>query len=78
MRGQLSAEMLILMALILGLIFIAYTQLNKSVTKAATSVDTQSDQLLNATKNCDQDPAACDSMGSTYECVAGRCVQKTS
>ncbi len=66
MRGQLSAEMLILLALILGLVFIVYTQLSKTVNNAGNAVDTQSTQLLAAT-NCQQQ-SDCDTLGPGYTC----------
>jgi hypothetical protein len=74
MRGQLSAEMLILLALILALVFIVYTQLSKSVNNAGNAVDQQTGQLMTATAACSSD-ADCARLGADFTCSSSRCVK---
>ena len=54
-RGQLSAEMLILLVLILALVAIVYTQLTKTVDNTSKGVDVKSQDTLNAGNACTSD-----------------------
>lgn len=75
-RGQLSAEMLILLVIILALVAIVFTQLNKVGDKTAASIDAKTDQLTAAANygpacSTDSDcdpllyPKGCQSVGTT-------------
>lgn len=50
MKGQLSAEMLILLMLIIGLVVIVYTQMNNSVNKIGKTVQDNTDTVTQAGK----------------------------
>ncbi len=50
MRGQLSAEMLILIVVVIAVIAIAASQLMKTADNTAGRIDAQSDKLLNKTE----------------------------
>lgn len=70
MKGQLSIEMLIVLALILGLVFIVYTQLNKAGAAASQKIERDTatilgDQLCREDRDC-PDGLRCDTS-------AGRC-----
>ena len=47
LKGQLSAEMLIILAIILGIVFIAFTQMTKSAKDVSASVDKKTGELIN-------------------------------
>ena len=73
MKGQLSAEMLIVLAIILGLVFIAFTQLTKITEDVSKSVDDKTQQLINANELRPQDvpcsdDSDCDRFESTWTC----------
>jgi len=49
MRGQLSAEMLIMVTVVLAIVAIAASQLLSGASGAADQIETQSDSLYNTT-----------------------------
>ncbi len=46
LKGQLSAEMLIILVIILGIVFIAFTQMTKSAKEMGGAVDAKTQQLI--------------------------------
>ena len=79
MKGQLSAEMLILIALVLGLIFIVYTQLSKTVTDTSKAVDTRAGDILTASGGCTDDDNCTKVLGkgATCDTATGMCSKPT-
>jgi hypothetical protein len=73
-RGQLSAEMLILLALILGLVFIVYSQMTKSVEDVSGTVDESTERLSNAARinpsdyRCGESDKACQKIDEDWTC----------
>ncbi len=55
-KGQLSAEMLILLVLILALVAIVYTQMTKTVNTAAKGMDVKTEDALHAGNGCTSTP----------------------
>lgn len=78
MRGQLSAEMLILLMLIIGLVIIVYSSMNKNVANVASAVDKNTDTTIQIAKtrvSCDND-AFCRNLGFTQGCGSDKyCVE---
>ena len=52
MRGQLSAEMLILLVLVLALVAVAFTYLTKAVNTAGAGVQAKTDDALKVGDAC--------------------------
>ena len=50
MKGQLSAEMLVLIAVVIAVVAIAATQLIKSAEKSSNEIDKRSDDVLATTE----------------------------
>ncbi|MEM3362489.1 MAG: hypothetical protein QXH71_03650 [Candidatus Anstonellaceae archaeon] len=50
LRGQISAEMLIVLVLILGLVFIIYSQLSSNVKTLSKSTAEKTEKIVNMTK----------------------------
>ena len=50
MRGQLSAEMLIILALLLGLALIAFVQMTKNVKDVGAASEKKTQQLIEASE----------------------------
>jgi len=73
MKGQLSAEMLIVLAIILGLVFIAFTQMTKSTRDISNAVDSRTGSMIEQTRfrvseiKCNDD-VDCRSFNSTWTC----------
>lgn len=70
MRGQLSAEMLILLMLIIGLVIIVYSSMNRNVANVANAVDQNTDTTLQMAKTrvkCDNDDY-CKNLGFADGC----------
>ncbi len=53
MRGQLSAEMLILLALVLGLLLVAYTYMSKTVDNTGKQIDRQTARTIAESTYCE-------------------------
>ena len=51
MKGQLSAEMLILIAVVIAVVAIAATRLISTAEKSSDSIDKQSSTMLNMSEN---------------------------
>ncbi len=51
MKGQLSAEMLILIAVILALVALVASQLMTTAEKTSTQINAQTDELLESTES---------------------------
>jgi len=82
-RGQLSAEMLILLVLILALVAIVYTQMTKTVNKAGEGVDVKTWDTLHAGSYCTSiDECTSSTPGSQLKCdipagqTSGHCAYK--
>ncbi|MFH1095071.1 MAG: hypothetical protein V1728_02540 [Candidatus Micrarchaeota archaeon] len=62
MKGQLSAEMLILLALVLGLLLVAYTYMSNTVKKTGDQVNAQTARVIAESTYCEKnsksDPCA--------------------
>ena len=74
MKGQLSAEMLIVLAIILGLVLIAFTQMTKSTKEIGAAVDKKTDTLVAQAQLIPQDIACsknsdCMRFNSTWTCA---------
>jgi len=54
-KAQISAEMIIVMAALIGIAIVLVTKLQKSSKKAASAVDNKSDKLINQINNFDSD-----------------------
>lgn len=67
LRGQLSVEMLILVALVLGLVFIVYTSMTNSAQKAADTVSANTDTVLRASTKCLSDDD-CTKVDKSWSC----------
>ena len=71
MRGQLSAEMLILLALVLGLLLVAYTYMSKTVNDTGKHIDAQTARVLAESTYC-TDSGPCGKLelgdGRTADC----------
>lgn len=52
MKGQLSAEMLILIVVILAVVALVSTQLFKTGQKLGTEIDSKTDTIVNESKAC--------------------------
>ncbi|MFH1306258.1 MAG: hypothetical protein ABIH83_01195 [Candidatus Micrarchaeota archaeon] len=83
MRGQLSAEMLIILAIILGLVFIVFTQMTKTVKDTGEAVDERTGKLINATALSAEEMACvkdadCEKVDDAWECDVskGHCTEK--
>lgn len=63
-KGQISAEMLIVLVLILGLVFIIYSQLSSNVKKMSASTEQKTQQIIEATKPIPDDISCVDD----YDC----------
>lgn len=75
MRGQLSAEMLILLVLVLALVAIAFTYMNKAVNSAGEETQAKTDDALKVGNFCSS-PSDCGS--NNLECDAtSHCAYKT-
>lgn len=75
MRGQLSAEMLILLVLVLALVAIAFTYMTKAVNTAGEGVQDKTDDALKVGNACSPGD---DCGSSNLMCDAtGRCAYKT-
>ncbi|MFA5108054.1 MAG: hypothetical protein WC492_00805 [Candidatus Micrarchaeia archaeon] len=72
MKGQLSAEMLIIMVLVLGLAFIAYTQMAKTTKNVGDAMDTKANDLINKTTYSAGD-AACSTDADCQKLGFGSC-----
>lgn len=80
MKGQLSAEMLIVLAIILGLIFIVFAQMAKSTKDVSSAVDERTGMLIEGAKfkpmdaSCSKD-VDCERFNRTWSCdtVKGYC-----
>lgn len=73
MKGQLSAEMLIVLAIILGLVLIAFTQMTKSTKDISESVNQKTDELIAQNELRPQDipcsrPDDCERFNATWSC----------
>ena len=73
MRGQLSAEMLIILVLILGIAFIAFTQMSKNVKDVGAASDKKTQQLIDSTTLLAQEvpcirDADCEKFNDTWRC----------
>jgi uncharacterized protein (UPF0333 family) len=76
-KGQLSAEMLILLVLILALVAIVYTQMTKTVSNAAAGVDVKSWDILHAGNACSGEfDCTNNTAGSQLTCTSGKCAYK--
>jgi hypothetical protein len=75
MRGQLSAEMLILLVLVLALVAIAFTYMTKAVNTAGEGAQAKTDDALKVGDFCST-PNDCGS--NNLDCDAtGHCAYKT-
>ena len=77
-KGQLSAEMLILLVLILALVAVVYTQLTNTVNETSKGVDIKTQDALNVGNYCDS-VSQCnpkDTEGSQLDCVNNKCAYK--
>ena len=67
MRGQLSAEMLILLALVLGLLLVAYTYMSGSMDKAGKQIDQRADRVFIESTTCSlENSSPCDQFGNAH------------
>ena len=74
MKGQLSAEMLIVLAIVLGLVFIVFTQMTKTTKDVSEAVDERGEELIDKSKqriSCSDD-ADCQPFNYN-QCVNGYC-----
>jgi uncharacterized protein (UPF0333 family) len=73
MKGQLSAEMLIVLAIVLVLALIAFTQMTKSTKDVGAAVDAKTDALINGMELVAEDTRCykdsdCARFNSTWSC----------
>ena len=77
MRGQLSAEMLILLVLVLALVAVAFTYMTKAVNTAGDGMQAKTDDAMKIGNFCSAGGNECGS-GGNLECDAtSRCAYKT-
>jgi uncharacterized protein (UPF0333 family) len=72
MKGQLSAEMLILIAVIIAVVAIAATRLIDTAQDSSESIDTQSEQMLDKTKHAVRGKAG-DFCTVDEDCISESC-----
>jgi uncharacterized protein (UPF0333 family) len=75
-KGQLSAEMIILVVVILAIVAIVASSLISSAKQTSSSVNQATDKItghLNYTCITDND---CNDFGSDYKCTLGECSNK--
>ncbi|MBN2478267.1 class III signal peptide-containing protein [Candidatus Micrarchaeota archaeon] len=72
MKGQLSAEMLILLAVVLAIVALVAYQLVGTAEKAQQSVNTQSEELLEDVDSFSKGDAG-DFCTSDEDCKSGNC-----
>ncbi|MCL6089292.1 MAG: hypothetical protein M1530_04000 [Candidatus Marsarchaeota archaeon] len=76
-KGQLSAEMLILLVLILALVAIVYTQMTKTVNSAAAGVDVKTWDMLHAGNACNlESDCTNNTAGSQLTCTNSKCAYR--
>ena len=73
MRGQLSAEMLIVLVVILGLAVILASVMLKSANKAAANVEQKTDTVINASSGTAIRAATGDYCVVNADCETGSC-----
>lgn len=73
MRGQLSAEMLIILVVILGVAVLVASVMLKSANKAADKVNAKTDAVLNATDSAALRGASGEYCVSDADCQSGSC-----
>ena len=73
MRGQLSAEMLIILVVILGVAVLVASVMLKSANKAADKVSAKTDTVLNATDAASLRGASGEYCVSDADCQSGSC-----
>ena len=72
-RGQLSAEMLIVLVVILGLAVILASTMLKSASKAAAGADAKTDEVLKASDSGVAKGVGGDYCTSDSDCTSGSC-----
>ena len=72
-KGQLSAEMLVVLVVILGVAVILASTLLKSANKAAASADAKTNAVLEASDNGTLKGAIGDYCASNADCESGSC-----
>ncbi len=75
MRGQLSAEMLILLVLVLALVAVAFTYMTKAVNTAGEGMQARTDDAVKVGNACSAD-SDCGSPNLACD-ATGRCAYKT-
>ncbi|MEM4166453.1 MAG: hypothetical protein QW153_01360 [Candidatus Bilamarchaeaceae archaeon] len=73
MKGQLSAEMLILIVVIIAIVAIAATQLLNQAKSAAQQINSTSTSIMEKAKICDTDSDCSCLGGKVGRCVSGIC-----
>lgn len=73
MKGQLSAEMLVVLVVILGLAVILASTLMKSASKAANAADQKTAAVLEASENGAVKGASGDYCANNIDCESGSC-----
>ncbi len=76
MRGQLSAEMLILLVLVLALVAIAFTYLTKAVNTAGDGMQAKTDDAVKVGNACSGD-SDCGESGNLMCDTTSHCAYKT-
>ncbi len=77
MKGQLSAEMLILLALVLGLLLVAYTYMSKTVNDTGIHIDKQTQRIIAESTYCEDDPP-CTKLAQDEGVIGATCNPKTN
>lgn len=76
MKGQLSAEMLILLVLVLALVAVAFTYLTKAVNTAGGSVGAKTDDAMKVGDFCSSD-TDCGGSGNLACDATSHCAYRT-
>ena len=81
-KGQISAEMIIILAILLGVVLLIANKMRETASTAAAGIETSSNQTFNTINRMNQ--IACENLTCTpdkndcctgYTCSDGRCVQ---
>ncbi len=72
-KGQLSAEMLVVLVVILGLAVILASTLMKSASKAANAADQKTDAVLQASNSSVINGASGDYCATDSDCASNSC-----
>jgi len=75
MKGQLSAEMIILVVVILAIVAIVASSLISSAKQTSSAVNETTSRIISSlNKTCIMD-SDCKDFGSDYRCIQGECTK---